>query len=404
MDGGRVRRLNAATGNKIKAIISHTVRAVAMMSASGPLMQTFLSVVGFESDLIYIHSTLLQAANFITIMLASGWANRGCPIRRSAATAIPMALLFLVYVPVAVTGSAGIEAYILIVATGVVQQVTVGLYTVCEYKVPYYIYKTDEYGMVLSVCGIVSSLLTLGTGAAISYLTEIFDYGVIMVVAFSASAVLMGIAFIATFTEKNLLGENRPGEEARPGRSGPSIITLLRLPVFSLLIPANLLRGFAAGIIGVLATVAIDLGHSVALTTAMVSAGSAAGLIACGFFAISAKRIPPGIQLIVGCVIVGLLPALLIPDGTVFLVIYTAISIGRTLIDYSVPAMLIKVVPVEIAGSYHAWRMALQHGGSLIATSVASLLPIPWLLSLSAVFSLLSSLAFFAVCKRYTAI
>ena len=404
MKGGRVRGLDAATGNKIKMIITHAVRSVAMMSASGPMMQTFLSVVGFESDLIYIHSTLLQAANFITIMLASGWANRGSPIKRSAATAIPMALLFLVYVPVAVTGSAGIEAYILIVATGVVQQITVGLYTVCEYKVPYYIFKTDEYGMVLSVCGILSSLLTLGTGAAISYLTEIFDYGEIMIVAFSVSAVLMGIAFIAAFTEKNILGETGATEGTRRGAARPSVITLFKLPAFSLLIPANLLRGFAAGIIGVLATVALDLGHGVAVTTAMVSAGSAAGLIACGFFAISAKRIPPGIQLIVGCVIVGLLPALLIPDGTVFLMIYTAISIGRTLIDYSVPAMLIKVVPVELAGSYHAWRMALQHGGSLIATSVASLLPIPWLLSLSAVFSLLSSLAFFAVCKRYTAI
>ena len=54
--------------NKIKAIIAYTARTVALMCASGTLMQTFLASLGFESSLIYLHSTLLQAANVLTIM------------------------------------------------------------------------------------------------------------------------------------------------------------------------------------------------------------------------------------------------------------------------------------------------------------------------------------------------
>jgi hypothetical protein len=56
---------------------------------------------------------------------------------------------------------------------------------------------------------------------------------------------------------------------------------------------------------------------------------------------------------------------------------------GRTFIDYGVPTMLIRIVPVEFAGSYNAWRMVLHQGGSFIATTVAAWLPIPVLLILA---------------------
>ena len=78
------------------------------------------------------------------------------------------------------------------------------------------------------------------------------------------------------------------------------------------------------------------------------------------------------------------------------------IILGRTLIDYSIPATLLKVVPVEIAGPYHAWRMVLQNAGMLIATSLATVTPIPYLLTAAAVFQLISGLSYSKVVKKYS--
>ena len=175
----------------------------------------------------------------------------------------------------------------------------------------------------------------------------------------------------------------------------------MNTPVFTYLIHANLLRGFAAGVISVLAAVALDLGHNEALTASMVSAQSLASLAACAFFALVSKKISERALVIGGSLFVGLIPLLLIDNSSLFLMIYTVIMVGRTLIDYGVPSMLLKVVPVEIAGPYHAWRMVLQNAGMLIATTLATVMPIPYLLAAAAAFQLISGVSFSLIVKKH---
>ena len=122
--------------------------------------------------------------------------------------------------------------------------------------------------------------------------------------------------------------------------------------------------------------------------------------MACTAFTALTKRIPPRISMLVGSLVTGIMPLLLIKNGTVFLAVYTVILFGRTLVDYGVPAMLRLMVPVDIAGPYHAWRMVLQHAGSLLATAIASFIPIPWLLSLAALTQIVSGISFYLVRKR----
>ena len=386
------------TKNKIKAIIAYTARTVALICATGTLMQTFLASLGFESSQIYMHSTLLQAANVLTIILASNWANNGSPIKKSAFTTIPIGLLFLCYIPIAIANQATPISYALLIAIGIVQQIAYGFFTVCEYKTPYYIYKADEYGMMLSVCGIISSLFSLLMGYVIAYLTARFPFVEIMKFAFVISAVLMLIAFVAIYFEKSLRIEEKTETSAAPKEK--TRVNLMKTPVFTCLIHANLLRGFAAGVISVLAAVALDLGHNEALTASMVSAQSLASLVACAFFALVSKKISERALVIGGSLFVGLIPLLLINNSSLFLTIYTVIMVGRTLIDYGVPSMLLKVVPVEIAGPYHAWRMVLQNAGMLIATTLAAVMPIPYLLAAAAVFQLISGVSFSLIVKK----
>ena len=386
--------------NKIKAIIAYTARTAALMCASGTLMQTFLATLGFDSELIYLHSTLLQAANVLTILLASNWAGNGSPIKRSAFTTIPIGLLFLCYIPMAIANEATPLSYVLLCSVGIVQQIAYGLFTVCEYKTPYYVYKADEYGMMLSICGIISSVFSLLLGYLITYLTERVAFTEIMKFAFAISAALMLITFVAIYFEKSLLKEDQSEKTAKTPEKKQRV-HLLKIPVFNRLIHANLMRGFATGIIGVLAAVALDLGYTETLTASMVYAQSAASLAACAFFALVSKKISGRVIVVAGSLLVVLTPLLLIESSSLFLALYTVIMVGRTLIDYSVPAMLIKAVPVEIAGPYHAWRMALQNAGMLLATAVATVIPVPYLLALTAVFQLISGFSFARVVKIY---
>lgn len=393
----KLRAPNGVLQNKILSTIAYTARTVALMCASGPLMQTFLASLGFDTDLIYLHSTLLQAANVLTVVLFSQWANTGALIKRSAFSILPTGLLFLFYVPFAIASSASPTTYVLLAVIGIAQQISIGLFTVCEYKIPYYIYRPNEYGMILSICGIVSSLFSLGSSALISHFTSKIRFTSIMAIAFSISAVLIAIAFVSIFFEKSLLPKETTEKPTK--NQDFTFWRLLRYPAFTHLIHANLMRGFAAGLISVLATIALDLGYTESLTAVMVSAQSVATLAACALFSCTSKRISPHIMLIIGCVMVLSLPALLISSSFLFLSVFVIITVGRTLIDYSVPTMLFKTVPVEIAGPYHAWRMVLQNAGTLTATALAAALPIPCMLIIASIFQMISGISFVKITK-----
>ena len=90
-----------------------------------------------------------------------------------------------------------------------------------------------------------------------------------------------------------------------------------------------------------------------------------------------------------------LLPLFFLNSGPVFLGAATAVILGRTLVDYGVPILLRKAVPVEIAGTYNAWRMILHTGGALLATTVATVISTPALIAVTVIFSLVSGCGFF---------
>ena len=70
--------------NKSFFIIAMAFRTVALLCVTGPIMQTFLASIGFSSQWIYIHTSIVQAVNILTISLCSTWADRGNVIKRTA--------------------------------------------------------------------------------------------------------------------------------------------------------------------------------------------------------------------------------------------------------------------------------------------------------------------------------
>jgi len=361
-------------------------------------MQTFLSITGFSEKYIYFHASLFQAVNVLTILFCARFADSGSVIRRSAIVQIPGALLFLFYLPLCILKDVSTAAYVWLLLISVLQSATIALHTICEYKTPYYIYRIEEYGMVMSVCGILSSAVSFGVGALISFFSTRFPYNRIMLIAFGISCAFTLLAAILQFFQKSLLAEtDAPAADTGKKPEKLPLMNTFRHEAFSRLFVGNLTRGFANGTTTILAAAALSIGYDETLTSAMVSVSSVATLAACALFAVLASRIPPRYVILFGSLCFLSMPFLLIQGRPIlYLAMYAVLLFGRTLVDYAVPAALLYAVPVEIAGTYNAWRMILHNGGTMLATMAAGFLPLPVMLIVSLICQVVSGVNFCA--------
>jgi hypothetical protein len=177
--------------------------------------------------------------------------------------------------------------------------------------------------------------------------------------------------------------------------SAEARFAIFREPIFYRMIPANLFRGFSYGTTTVMAAVALDLGHSQSAATALVSVQSGAMLLGCGLFALSVRVMSPRTVTLLGSLTFCLLPLMLIRNELLFLILFAVVYFGRTLVDYATPSLLRLAVPVEIAGPYNAWRMIIHFTGTILATTIAAMIPVWALLMLTMIVQLLSGISYF---------
>ena len=378
--------------NKSYFIIAMGLRTVALLCVTGPIMQTFLASIGFSSQWIYIHTSIVQAVNILTISLCSTWADQGSVIRRTAFVELPYALLYIFYIPLCLWKSASLISFLLLTGICLLQSVCIALWTVCEYKLPYYIFSPREYGSVLSIGGIVGGLISLGTGVMITRLSGMLSYSTLMLSACVVSLVLM---LICTAFHLGLKPISVAPVSSGPAGKKISQLEVFRYPLFRKMIPANLMRGFGYGTTTIFAAIALDLGFDQSVSTALVSAQSIAALAGCSLVGVCLSFMPARFVTLAGSLTFALIPLMLIPNRFVFLAVFALVYLGRTLVDYSVPAILRAAIPVQIAGPFNAWRMLLHNGGTLIATTIAAFIPVTWLLVLTVVFQLISGLHYY---------
>ncbi len=370
--------------NKILCLFSSALRSIALLCATGTLMQTFLAVVGFSESQIYLHATLVQAVNIAVILLCSHFADCKRLFLRSAMVQILFALLFLCYLPFCLRAKASATAFALLLGVALIQTVFYALNVVIEYKLPYYLYAASDYGMIQAILGVIIGLSTFGIGELFHYLQAIMPYERLMLFAFILSAIFAAIGGLASLFFRALTKEERSGNTEKASMETEStgeaetktvsILQMFRRPVFYLLIPANLLRGFATGAVTVFATVAITLGYGSDITTRMVSLSAIAHLVACFLFGVASRYFSPRLSILVCSAFYLLIPLCLTGSPTLFLLAYGLIYFGKSVIDVAVPSLLIHAVDVDIAGPYNAWRMILHFFGTMLSTAIAPFL------------------------------
>lgn len=359
--------------NRTLSVMQISLRTIAALCASGTLMQTFLAYIGFAESNIYLHATLVSAVNLTTTLLFSHFADSRSVLLRSACVQIPNGLLFLCLLPFCFGVDATPSAFMFLMGVSLAQAVFTALNTVCEYKLPYQLYRAIDYGPVQALSGILSSVITFAVGILIDRLKEMMPFNRLMLYAFIVSFAMMAFSGVLSLCLSLITTEERDGQKEHQigEKKKVSTLTIFKTPVFYLLIPANLMRGIAAGCINVLATVAVALEFR-DIAPLMVSIAAVANLLACFIFGIVCRYVTPRISIFVGSLCFLLLPLGLV-SPSLFLVMYAVVFFGRSIVDVSVPTLLICAVDADIAGPYNAWRLILNTGGMMIATTFAAL-------------------------------
>lgn len=380
--------MTVSARNKLFGVLIVALRTTALLCATGTLMQTFLSTLGFSERWIYLHSTLVQATSMLTILIGVRFADKNL-LARAACIQLPTALLFLAYIPLCIWKNASAGSFGLLIGVTVLQTVTTGLYTVCDYKIPYFVYQEQDYGFYLAWAGIAGSVVSFAIGTLVTALTATMDYTDLMLWAFLIAAVLLVISFLLQWHLQPVRDPLSAKRSSAPQAKIP-LKDVLLTPVFRKLLAANLMRGFSSGAITVLPVMAITLGYSQAVVTAMVSVQAVATLASCAAFGYVCRWLTPRKTVLAGSICVLALCAMLIPQSAVFLPAYALVLLGKATVDNAVPAALLQIVPAEVAGPYNAWRMILHFFGSLVGTAVAAVIPVPIMLLASALMQLMS--------------
>lgn len=152
--------------------------------------------------------------------------------------------------------------------------------------------------------------------------------------------------------------------------------SVLKYKPFTILIPANLLRGFCAGVIGMTVTIGYysDCLDSSSASVLVVITNIITFLGCTVYSKVSSKPHDRLTILISSIAVVLFLPAMLFFKSTAaFLIFYGITYFFVVHINYAVPVAVTRLVPYEISGKYNAGRMLLN----TLGTSLASALCIP---------------------------
>lgn len=368
--------------NTFFAIVAGCMRSISLLCAYGTLFQTFLISLGFSSSDIYINNTIMQSAMLIVTPLCSKWADKGNIIKRAALVQLPTAVLLLFYLPICINHDGSPGAFWYLTGCSFLQVVFISLYTVVEYKLPYFIYPVESYGTIMSISGVVSNLISLGSGMLLTAATAWLPFPTLMLIACIASSVLMVLSSVISLKLKPLIhAEQMDVSKIGVIKKKDSLLTLFKTPIFARLAPANFLRGVASGAMGVMAAIALDLGYDESVVTLLISVTSGVTLVTYAVFGVMTKRLNPRTIIALGVSSVLLLPLMLLRSGSVhFLILFAITLFGRTLVDVGIPYVLRMAVPVGISGPYNAWRMILHNAGTLLMCAVAAWIPVEALL------------------------
>lgn len=387
--------------NTGKFYTASILRNLFLMMTTGSVLQTFLLEKDFSEHSIGIYFSVINILQIITILVFSLFADKLKQLVKATVRFHLLEMPFAIFlIVICFLGKLSVVSLILFLLFTFLFNIGIGIYNVLSYKLPYKILDLKNYGSILSVSGILSGVLTFVLSTLLSFFQSRNNYITVMKISFTFTLIVYICYLIAVAsykeTEIDLSAKVLPEKNFR----------LLKYKPFTILIPANLLRGFCAGAIGMAITIGyyndcLDSGSA----SVLVVITNITTFLGCTVYSKISSKLHDRLTILISSfAIVLFLPAMLIFKSTAaFLIFYGITYFFVVHINYAVPVAVTRLVPYEIAGKYNAGRMLLN----TLGTSLASSLCIPMFdiigavptLIICAVMQLASGIMYYSVLK-----
>lgn len=387
--------------NFAKYYIRNIFYSTAVMFSSGSVIQIFLNNLGVDSVWIGIYTSLMSVINVVTSMCFSAYADRYTDVKRALSKfTLPIGLCFIFLIPLCyVTTLPAVLSFTVITVVSIIQTLFIALYGAIEYKLPYSIIDMEYYGRLISVNGIISGVSGALTSFILSALIDRYPYFIVMSVGFAAGTVLMLMSCLMNLTFKI-----RPYNFIIPPERKKSVIQsfseIVRLKSFRCLIIPNFLRGIYTGILNITAVVAVAIGFSSGTAANLVTISFAANIIGSLIFMTASKRVFNRTLCLIGSILTCFLIFASSDSEKLLFIGYFIATVGKIMVDYSVPAQVYEIISPDIACMYHSWRMIITTSGIAFSSAVSGFLidniPIYLILAIASLCQLISGICYFS--------
>lgn len=388
--------------NFYKLCIQAILYATALIFVTGAVVQTFLLLLGFSDEQVYVYSSITQFAQ-ITVMTALVFLSGRMKRHRlySAITELLMLSPLIVFLIGAIDPTVFSNTYIAwVFILSVIASGAIGLHSVIQYCLPYAYLDMADYGKLTGI----STALAGGVGFLVSsfhsFAVQRFGYIPSMRWFFILGMALLVLSVIVTVSLKRV--NNAPVNGDGAVDRGELVAVFRNPDMYYLLIP-NFCRGLALGVMGVIAIITISTDTLTPEETSYINVILQAACFGANVvFALLYKKLGIARILLISSIATSLIFPFVLGGGSViFLVLFFVTVFFRYIVDSAIPTAIAAMIPENQIGAYTAIRMLVFTGAQAVAalliTPIVSLVGYTGVLIFAAVMQLICGVGHYLV-------
>ena len=378
--------------------------AAAMPMVNGSLIQLFLTNRQVSAYHVGLFSTIVSIITVVGTIICSYLSEKlPKPLKQYQWLFFLQMAIYLAMIPIAYFSFAPMGLFwILALVAGSITFLC-AWNCILGYKIPYMTIPFESYGSYTAVSGAATGVVGLAASFAFSAVINANWGGKPYLVCICISTILMLLAWFCTY-------RLRPVNDVYSGQNHNTmnikkILEVFKMPLFRKFIVPNTLRGITIGVTNSIALIALYMGLTEGQASIIPIICALGYVISSLLFHFLSKYMPLPVVALIGSILVLALISLPHDNSTVFLTVFFVAYVGRVLVDYAIPVMLIHVVPADIAGTYNAGRYILLNFSSTVSVfAVGALLgkiSALWLLSACALAYIIGMIWYMVLYKKY---
>ncbi len=364
-------------GNEVKYYLTTAMYATMQATINGAVMQSYMLKSGVSAVRVSAFLSVLQLAQVLVYLLGSRAADRINNVIRFYGIAELLCAPFF-----AVMMFLGMESwfpadikYAVMLVMGFVTNLLAGMHSVLAYKMLYHIIDLNRCGTVTAYGGIATSIFGLAHSGLLTFFLGRGEYFRVMTLFWGVGIGFMVLSGMITLSLKKV----NDTKSAMPGHRTGEKINMLRYRPFCLLILPNLLRGFSAGLFGIVPVIGSEYGilggQGAGYLVVVMNIAAYLGSFVYAKFCTHHRRAGANLLLGSSIIMAVFLPMMLAGRALwVFLAAYGIAYVAFQIIGIAVPMLLMEVVDYDVMGQYSGWRMLLHMLASMVAVSVSTFL------------------------------